>query len=60
MPVFGPGGVLIGALAISGPVSRLTAAAARSRRSMLRQAGLALTRACGGGSPLKQRHKAQA
>ena len=39
MPVFGPGGVLIGALAISGPVSRLTAAAARSRRSMLRAGG---------------------
>ncbi len=48
MPVFGPGATLIGALAISGPVSRLTEASAQTHRGTLRQAGLRLSRACGG------------
>ena len=60
MPVFGPGGVLIGALAISGPVSRLTEAFARSHAALLRRAGMALTRACGGGLPVKRRGKTAA
>ncbi len=48
MPVFGPGGVLVGALAISGPVTRLTESFAQAQRALLRRAGLDLTRACGG------------
>jgi len=48
MPVFGVGDALIGVLAISGPVSRVTGAFARSKRGKLRAAGIALTRACGG------------
>ena len=60
MPVFGPGGMLIGALAISGPVSRLTETFARSHRDVLRRAGIALTRACGGSLPVKRRRKAVA
>ena len=60
MPVFGPGGVLIGALAISGPVSRLTEAFARSHAALLQRAGMALTRACGGGLPVKRRGKTAA
>lgn len=47
-PVFGLGGALIGALAISGPVTRLTESFAQSQRALLRQAGITLTRACGG------------
>lgn len=49
MPVFGPGGKLMGALAISGPITRLTAEFAAAKREKMRLAGLALTRACGGG-----------
>lgn len=48
MPVFGTGDVLIGVLAISGPVTRLTETFARSKRRKLRAAGTALTAACGG------------
>ncbi len=55
MPVFGPGGALVGAIAISGPASRLTEAAARTHRTVLRRAGLALTRACGGALPAGRR-----
>ncbi|MDE2364160.1 MAG: helix-turn-helix domain-containing protein [Hyphomicrobiales bacterium] len=47
-PVFGPGGVLLGALALSGPVTRLTAEHASEIRSELRKAGEELTKACGG------------
>jgi DNA-binding IclR family transcriptional regulator len=53
MPVFGTGGALIGALAISGPVTRLTKAVAKAKRDTLRAAGLALSRACGGLPPAK-------
>ncbi len=60
MPVFGPGGALIGALAISGPVSRLTEAFARSHGALLRRAGIALSQACGGGLPVKRRGKTAA
>jgi DNA-binding IclR family transcriptional regulator len=47
-PVFGPGGALLGALALSGPVTRLTAARADEIRPELRNAGADLTKACGG------------
>lgn len=47
-PVFGPGGALLGALALSGPVTRLTAARADEIRPQLRSAGVDLTTACGG------------
>ncbi|WP_407154004.1 IclR family transcriptional regulator [Bradyrhizobium sp. STM 3557] len=47
-PVFGPGGVLLGALALSGPVTRLTAGRADEIRPELRSAGAELTKACGG------------
>lgn len=47
-PVFGLGGVLMGALALSGPVTRLTAAHAAEIGPDLRAAGEELTRACGG------------
>ena len=47
MPVFGMGDKLVGALAVSGPVSRLTAAFAASKRAPMRRAGLALSRSCG-------------
>ena len=48
MPVFGIGDALIGVLAISGPVSRVTGAFAIAKRGKLRATGIALTRACGG------------
>lgn len=47
-PVFGPGGTLLGALALSGPVTRLTADRADEIRPDLRNAGVDLTKACGG------------
>jgi len=47
-PVFGPSGALLGALALSGPVTRLTAARADEIRPQLRNAGVDLTKACGG------------
>ncbi|MGJ5178227.1 IclR family transcriptional regulator [Bradyrhizobium oligotrophicum] len=47
-PVFGPGGGLLGALALSGPVTRLTADHAQEIRSVLKTAGEDLTKACGG------------
>lgn len=47
-PVFGAGGDLRGALALSGPVTRLTEERARKIRAQLRQAGEELTKACGG------------
>jgi DNA-binding IclR family transcriptional regulator len=50
MPVFGNGGILVGALAISGPVTRMTEEFARSQRDELRSAGQALTWLCGGSS----------
>lgn len=48
MPVFGAGGRLLGALAVSGPVSRLTRERAEEISTLLREAGEALTRALGG------------
>lgn len=47
-PVFGPGGSLLGALALSGPVTRLTAEYAEKIRLDLKAAGDDLTKACGG------------
>lgn len=47
-PVFGPGGALLGALALSGPVTRLTPARAEEIRLELRTAGIDLSTACGG------------
>lgn len=47
-PVFGPGGALLGALALSGPVTRLTPARAEEIRPLLKTAGIDLTTACGG------------
>jgi len=48
MPVFGIGNSLVGALAISGPVSRLTAARAEQVKAPLVEAAHNLTMACGG------------
>jgi DNA-binding IclR family transcriptional regulator len=48
MPVFGIADVLVGALTISGPVSRLTAARAAQVKGALAEAGHKLTAACGG------------
>ena len=48
MPIFGIGDSLVGALAISGPVSRLTAARAEQVKGMLVEAAHKLTAACGG------------
>lgn len=48
MPVFGAGGALVGALAVSGPVTRLSEEFARSQRDELRSAGQVLTWLCGG------------
>ncbi|WP_439373557.1 IclR family transcriptional regulator [Bradyrhizobium sp. PMVTL-01] len=48
MPVFGIGDSLVGALAISGPVSRLTAARAEQMKGALVEAATKLTLACGG------------
>lgn len=47
-PVFGTGGLLIGALALSGPVTRLTAERAKEFREMLGQWGTDLTIRLGG------------
>jgi DNA-binding IclR family transcriptional regulator len=51
MPVFGIGEALVGALAISGPVSRLTAGRADEVKAMLVEAAHKLTAACGGTPP---------
>lgn len=51
MPVFGIGESLVGALAISGPVSRLTAARAGQIKGALVEAANKLTAACGGSPP---------
>lgn len=48
MPVFGAGQVLLGALTLSGPASRLTADWAREAGGILLDAAAALTLACGG------------
>lgn len=53
MPVFGMGGKLVGALAVSGPVTRLTAEFAASKREPMRRAGLILSRSCGANLPLQ-------
>ena len=51
MPVFGIGQALVGALSISGPVSRLTAERAKEIKGMLVGAAHKLTAACGGTPP---------
>ncbi|MCP3381276.1 IclR family transcriptional regulator [Bradyrhizobium sp. CCGUVB4N] len=51
MPVFGVGDKLVGALAISGPVSRLTSARAEQVKGALVEAATKLTIACGGTVP---------
>ena len=51
MPVFGIGQALVGALSISGPVSRLTAERAEEIKGMLVEAAHKLTAACGGTPP---------
>jgi len=51
MPVFGIGNTLIGALSISGPVSRLTSARAEQLKEFLAETAYKLTAACGGNLP---------
>ena len=51
MPVFGIGDGLVGALTISGPVSRLTAVRAEEVKFLLAEAAHKLTLACGGSPP---------
>ena len=51
MPVFGIGESLIGALSISGPISRLTAARVEQVKGVLIEAAHKLTSACGGTPP---------
>ena len=51
MPVFGADSRLIGALAVSGPVTRLTAKRAQEVKPMLHSAGVRLTTALGGRMP---------
>ncbi len=48
MPVFGAGQRLVGALAVSGPITRLTAERATQVRDQLRDGGLELTMSLGG------------
>lgn len=50
-PVFGPGEALAGALALSAPVSRLTAEAVAAARPVLAEAAATLTRRLGGERP---------
>jgi DNA-binding IclR family transcriptional regulator len=51
MPVFGIGDTLVGALSISGPVSRLTSAFAEQSKDLLVETAHKLTVACGGTPP---------
>jgi DNA-binding IclR family transcriptional regulator len=51
MPVFGIGDTLVGALSISGPVSRLTSACAEQYKDLLVETAHKLTVACGGTPP---------
>ena len=51
MPVFGIGNTLIGALSISGPVSRLTLARAEQIKEFLAETAYKLTASCGGTPP---------
>ena len=53
-PIFGPSSTLIGALAISGPVTRLSPDRAQAIKRLLAEAGAELTRACGGSLPADQ------
>lgn len=59
-PVHGADGTLVGALAISGPVSRLTEGRARSFETLLADAGQSVTRACGGIAAAAPRTRRQA
>lgn len=47
-PVFGPGGALIGAIGVSGPRTRFTAAAVKVMERVIRQKSAALTARLGG------------
>jgi len=51
MPVYGVGNILLGALSISGPVSRLTPARAEHYKPFLAETANKLTAACGGTPP---------
>lgn len=51
MPVFGIGNTLVGALSISGPVSRLTPARAEQFKGFLAEIAHKLTASCGGSPP---------
>ena len=51
MPVFGPGEAFAGALALTGPITRLTREAAAAAAGALRDAAEGLTRALGGRPP---------
>jgi len=51
MPVFGIGNTLIGALSISGPVSRLTPTRAEQFKEFLAETAYKLTASCGGTPP---------
>jgi len=57
MPVFGIGNTLIGALSISGPVSRLTTARAEQFKELLAETGYKLTASCGGTAAGKRARK---
>lgn len=52
LPVFGPEEAFAGALCLTGPITRLTAEAARQCAPLLREAAAGLTRALGGRMPL--------
>ena len=51
MPVFGPGEAFAGALALTGPITRLTREAAAAAAGALRDAAEGLTRTLGGLPP---------
>lgn len=53
MPVFGPEEQFVGALSITGPITRLTPEAARAATNILRDAAAGLTRSLGGQPPLR-------
>jgi hypothetical protein len=50
-PVFGTGPILIGAMAIAGPMTRLTPERAQSLKEVLAESGTELTQLCSGMVP---------
>ncbi len=54
-PVFGPGDLLVGALSLSGPMDRFSAAAVKRMTPPLLEAAIAATRALGGNPAALQR-----